>query len=114
VKEIKAYVRTTMANQVVQALSSEPGLHFSVLEVKGVSPGLPAGSYDFSVVLGEVFERMLQFEVVCRDENWERIVELIRRAAITGRDGDGIIFVTEVHESIRIGTGTRGPKSLPE
>jgi nitrogen regulatory protein PII len=114
VKEIKAYVRTTMANHVVEALASEPALHFSVLEVKGISPGLPPGSYDYSVVLGEAFERMLKFEVVCRDENCERIAELIRRAASSGREGDGIIFIAEVAEAIRISTGRRGPDSLPE
>lgn len=113
-KEIKAYVRAAMANRVVEALASEPGLHFSVLEVKGISPGLPAGTYDFSVVLGDAFERMLAFEVVCRDENWARIAERIRRAASTGHDGDGIVFVTEVAEAIRISTGERGPASLPE
>lgn len=112
-KEIKAYVRSAMANHVVAALASERGLHFSVLEVKGISPGLPAGSYDFSVVLGEAFERMLKFEVVCRDENGDHIAEIIRRAASTGREGDGIIFVTEVADAIRIGTGQRGPDSLP-
>ena len=113
-KEIKAYVRAAMANHVVEALASEPGLHFSVLEVKGISPGLPAGSYDFSVVLGEAFERMLKFEVVCRDENCVRIAELIRRAANTGRDGDGIVFIADIGEAIRISTGRRGPDSLPE
>lgn len=113
-KEIKAYVRAVMANRVVEALASEPGLHFSVLEVKGISPGLPAGSYDFSVVLGEAFERMLKFEVVCRDENCARIAEIIRRAASTGREGDGIVFIADVAEAIRIGSGEHGPASLPE
>ncbi len=113
-KEIKAYVRAAMANHVVEALAAEPALHFSVLEVKGISPGRPAGSYDFSVVLGEPFERMLKFEVVCREENCARIAEIIRRAASTGREGDGIIFVADVSDAIRIGTGRRGPDSLPE
>jgi nitrogen regulatory protein PII len=114
VKEIKAYVRSAMANHVVDALASEPGLHFSVLEVKGISPGLPPGTYDFSVVLGEAFEPMLKFEVVCRDENTARIAELIRRAANSGRAGDGIVFIADVEEAIRISTGRRGADALPE
>ena len=113
-KEIKAYVRRTIANRVVDALEAEPRLHFSVLEVKGISPGLPASSYDFSVELGEEVERMLKFEIVCRDESCARIAEIIRRAASTGREGDGIIFVTEVSDVIRIDTGQRGPEGLPE
>ena len=53
-KEVKAYVRQGMASHVVDALVTEPGLHFSVVEVKGISPGLPPGSYDYSVGLGPV------------------------------------------------------------
>ncbi len=113
-KEIKAYVRAAMANHVVEALAAEPGLHFSVVEVKGVSPGLPAGTYDYSVVLGEPYERMLKIEVVCRAENAARIAELIRRSASTGKDGDGIVFIASIEEAIRISTGDRGPASLPE
>ncbi len=113
-KEIKAYVRAGMANHVVEALASEPALHFSIVEVKGISLGLPPGSYDYSVVLGEAFERMLKFEVVCRDEKADRIVELIRRAATTGREGDGIIFVGSIDEAIHVSSGLRGPESLPQ
>ena len=112
--EIKAYVRAVMANRVVDALAAEPGLHFSVLEVKGISPGLPQGTYDYSVVLGDTFERVMKFEVVCKDENCPRIAELIRRAASTGREGDGIIFVAGIVEAVRISTGDRGPGVLPE
>jgi len=111
-KEVKAYVRQGMASHVVDALVTEPGLHFTVMEVKGISPGLPPGSYDYSVGLGEAYERVLKFEVVCRDESWSHIAELIRRAASTGKAGDGMIFVTEVAEAIRIESGQRGAGSL--
>lgn len=112
-KEIKIYVRAAMANRVVAALSGELGLHFSVLEVKGIAPGVSHDSCDFSVALGEEFERVIKFEVVCRDEQWQRIAEAVRAAAATGREGDGMIFVSEVKEAIRIRTGERGPGSLP-
>lgn len=112
--EIKAYVRAAMASHVVDVLAAEPRLHYSILDVKGISPGLPAATYDYSVVLGGSFEPMVKFEVVCKKENCSRIVELIRRAANTGRKGDGIIFVANVEQAIRISTGQRGPDCLPE
>lgn len=113
-KEIKAYVRAALASRVAEALATEPALHFSVLEAKGISPGLPRASYDFSVALAEPFEPMVKFEIVCRDENVERLAGLIRDAAVTGRPGDGMIFIAPVEDSIRIASGARGPESLPE
>ena len=38
----------------------------------------------------------------------ERAVEAIRKAAQTGRIGDGKIFVSHVEEAIRIRTGETG------
>lgn len=113
-KEIKAYVRAAMAIHVAQALAEEPDLHFSVLDAKGISPGLSAGDSEYSVALGEPFERIVKIEVICRDESAARIAELIRRAANTGRRGDGMVFIASVEEAIRISTGERGPESLPE
>jgi nitrogen regulatory protein PII len=113
-KEVKAYVRAEVASRVAEVLTGEPGLHFSVLEAKGISPGLPRESYEFSVALAEPFEPMVKFEIVCRDESAERLATLIREAAYTGRQGDGMIFIAAVEEAIRIGSGARGPSSLPE
>lgn len=113
-KEIKAYVRANMANHVVQALASEQFLDFAILEVRGIAPGLPHEAYRFSVELGEAFEAIVKFELVCRDENAERLAELIRRAAATGQKGDGMIFIGSIQEAIRISTGERGPDTLPE
>ncbi len=41
-----------------------------------------------------------------------RVVEVIERAAKTGRIGDGKIFVVPVEEVIRIRTGERGDEAL--
>ncbi|HXZ84597.1 MAG TPA: P-II family nitrogen regulator, partial [Myxococcota bacterium] len=42
----------------------------------------------------------------------ETVVEAIRKAANTGRIGDGKIFVTDVVDAIRIRTGERGEEAL--
>jgi nitrogen regulatory protein P-II 1 len=59
-------------------------------------------------VLGEAFEPMLKFEVACRDENAEQLVEAVRKAATTGHAGDGRIFVVTVEEAVAISSGKRG------
>ena len=112
-REIKAYVRANMANHVIEALASEQFLDFAIIEVRGITPGLPREAYDYSVELGEAFEAVVKFELVCREENAGRLAEIIRRAAFTGQKGDGMIFIGNIHEAIRISTGERGPGALP-
>lgn len=42
------------------------------------------------------------------DDLVERAIDAIRRAAQTGRIGDGKIFVSNIEEAIRIRTGRSG------
>ena len=55
--------------------------------------------YDFSVKLGEIFESLIKIEIICRDDSVEELTEVIRRAASTGRKGDGMIFVASTTRS---------------
>ena len=111
-KEIKAYVRANMANHVIEALAKSDPVDFSILAVRGVTQGLPREAYSFSVKLGELFEEVVKFELICRDENADRLAELIQKAASTGRKGDGMIFIGPIDEAIRISSGERGEQVL--
>ena len=50
----------------------------------------------------------VKIEIVLGDDMVEKAVEAIRRAAQTGRIGDGKIFVSTIEEAIRIRTGESG------
>ena len=50
----------------------------------------------------------LKIETVVSDDILEQAIEEIRKAAYTGRIGDGKIFVMPVEEVIRIRTGETG------
>jgi len=54
----------------------------------------------------------VKIEVVISDENCARAVEAIRKAAQTGRIGDGKIFISTIDEAIRIRTGETGPDAV--
>ena len=47
----------------------------------------------------------VQIEVVVVDDMVERAVEAVRKAAATGKIGDGKIFVIPVQQAVRIRTG---------
>ncbi|MGA2245087.1 MAG: P-II family nitrogen regulator [Verrucomicrobiota bacterium] len=64
---------------------------------------------------------MLRLEIVCQDNEAERIVQSIYRSSHTGRRGDGKVFILPVLDALRIKTGERGeaaikprPPSCPE
>lgn len=111
-KKIEAYVRVIMTEHVIAALAAEGSHDFSLIEVRRIMAGLPRESYEFSVALGGSFERMVRFDVVCRDENADRLVAAVRKAASTGRAGDGKIFVLPVEEAVRIMNDQRGDAAL--
>jgi nitrogen regulatory protein P-II 1 len=51
-------------------------------------------------------------EVVCEDDQVDRIIEAIVSVCRTGNPGDGKIFVLPVENSIRVRTGEKGSDAL--
>ena len=47
-----------------------------------------------------------------REDLVEQVVEAIQKAALTGKIGDGKIFVSSLEQTIRIRTGETGPEAL--
>jgi len=54
----------------------------------------------------------LKLEIAVPDERVERVVEIIRDTAASGRIGDGKIFVTNLERAVRIRTGEEGDQAL--
>jgi nitrogen regulatory protein P-II 2 len=58
------------------------------------------------------FVPKLKLEVAVKDDQQESVTEAIRKAAKTGRIGDGKIFVPALEQAVRIRTGETGPEAL--
>ena len=54
----------------------------------------------------------VKIEVVIEDPMVERTVDAIRKAAGTGKIGDGKIFVSGIEQAVRIRTGESGAEAL--
>ncbi len=54
----------------------------------------------------------LKLEVAVPDERLEPVVEAIRKAAHTGKIGDGKIFVVDLEAALRVRTGERDTDAL--
>ena len=54
----------------------------------------------------------LKLELAVADELVERVIEVISKAAHTGKIGDGKLFVTDIEQAVRLRTGETGIDAL--
>lgn len=111
-KAIHAYIRRHSAARVLDALIMDDCVALSVLEVRGLSPGMMPGTYEYSMELAQQYEAVVKLEVVATDDLAQRWAELIATVACTRERGDGMVFVLPVEHAIRISDGTRGEAAL--
>ena len=108
--EIKAIIRSSRLNSVMEALHEIPSMSGVTVsrvhayarrrsDVDGTAaPGLQA---DF-----------MKLETVVPSSLVEHVVETIRGAPHTGGAGDGMIFVSAVQEAVRVRNGARNLEAL--
>jgi nitrogen regulatory protein P-II 1 len=111
-KKIEAVIKPFKLDEVKEALQ-EVGLQgITVIEAKGF--GRQKGHTELYRGAEYVVDFLpkVKLEIVLADEMVDSAVEAIRKAAQTGRIGDGKIFVSSVEEAIRIRTGETGSDAI--
>jgi len=111
-KKIEAIIKPFKLDEVKEALQ-EVGLQgITVTEAKGF--GRQKGHTELYRGAEYVVDFLpkVKVEIVLGDDMVERAVEAIRKAAQTGRIGDGKIFVLNVEEAVRIRTGESGTDAI--
>src|SRR5579864_8991374 len=107
-KKVEAIIKPFKLDEVKEALSSIGLQGITVTEAKGF--GRQKGHTELYRGAEYVVDFLpkVKLEIVLADDQVERAVEAIRKAAQTGRIGDGKIFVSNIEEAIRIRTGESG------
>lgn len=100
-KEIKAFIKPNRVEQVVETLK-EHGFD-SVTLSKGEGTGTykrkdAAPSLDFHFTDSPV----VKLELVCHNEEVDRVIDLICEKARSADPGDGIIYVTDIKEAYKV------------
>jgi nitrogen regulatory protein P-II 1 len=111
-KKVEAIIKPFKLDEVKEALQ-EAGLQgITVTEAKGF--GRQKGHTELYRGAEYVVDFLpkVKIEVVTSDEMADAAVEAIRKAAETGRIGDGKIFITNIEGAIRIRTGETGTDAL--
>ncbi len=111
-KKIEAIVRVEKLDRVKRALekSGYPGMTILTVEGHGKQKGLVQQFRGREYKVDLLPKRKI--EIVAKDEEVERILTTIMEVARTGEIGDGKIFVSSVHQAMRIRTGERGESAL--
>ncbi|HXG43098.1 MAG: P-II family nitrogen regulator [Dehalococcoidia bacterium] len=112
-QKVEAIIRPEKLNDVKNALAAAGFVGLNVVNVTG--RGVQKGVVHIGRG-GETYEvdmlPKVKLEVVVRDEDAERVVQLIAQAARTGNIGDGKIFLIPVADALRVRTGERGEAAL--
>lgn len=111
-KKIEAIIKPFKLDEVKEALQ-EIGLQgITVIEAKGF--GRQKGHTELYRGAEYVVDFLpkVKVEVVLPDDTVDAAIEAIRKAAQTGRIGDGKIFVSGVEEVVRIRTGETGADAV--
>ena len=111
-KLITAIIKPFRLDDVRNALSEVGVNGMTVTEVKGF--GRQRGHTELYRGAEYVVDFLpkSKVEVAVADELVERVIEAITAAARTGKVGDGKIFVTDLHQALRIRTGETGDNAL--
>ena len=111
-KKIEAVIKPFKLDEVREALGDIGVQGMTVTEVKGF--GRQKGHTELyrGAEYSIDFLPKVKIEAAVTEELAGQVVETIRKAAHTGKIGDGKIFVSAVEETVRIRTGERGRDAL--
>ncbi|HHC78913.1 MAG TPA: P-II family nitrogen regulator [Flavobacteriia bacterium] len=101
-KEIKAFIRPEKLNKLAENLKKEQFCCFTVFEGEGVGNYADPVTKFPSLKFPYLHNKVIKVEIVCDKEEVAKIVKIIKKEAQTGKKGDGLIYVSNVEQKIRI------------
>jgi len=111
-KLVTAIIKPFKLDDVREALSEISVQGITVTEVKGF--GRQKGHTELYRGAEYVVDFLpkVKIDVAIDDEQLDRVIEAITKAANTGKIGDGKIFVVNLEQAIRIRTGETGTDAI--
>lgn len=108
-KEIKAFVKKNKLPDVIWSLHKVDGLTgITMTEVFGYGREKAQNSEDKVKFISVEAVPRVKLEIICVDSLVETVISTIQKAAHTGLQGDGKVYVSEVTDAIRISNNERG------
>ena len=111
-KKIQAIIKPFKLDEVRDALQEIDVAGVTVTEAKGF--GRQKGHTELyrGAEYSVDFLPKIVLDIVVQDEKLEEACEAIKKAAYTGKIGDGKIFISSLDEAIRIRTSETGDEAI--
>ena len=111
-KLITAIIKPHKVDETRQALNDIGVAGMTVTEVKGF--GRQKGHTEMYRGAEYVVDFLpkAKIEIAIVEEDVDKCIDAIRKAAATGKVGDGKIFITSLEEAVRVRSGERGTDAL--
>ena len=111
-KMLIAIIKPFKLEEVREALTGLGVQGLTVTEVKGY--GRQKGQTEIyrGAEYAVNFLPKVKIEMVLDDALVDRTIEVVQKAAATGKIGDGKIFITDISHAVRIRTGATGTDAL--
>ena len=109
---VTAIIKPFKLDDVRQALAEVGVSGITVTEVKGF--GRQKGHTELyrGAEYNVDFLPKIKIETAVMDELVERVVDAVVQSAVTGKTGDGKVFVHKLEEVVRIRTGETGEQAI--
>lgn len=111
-KEIKAYVKISVVEDVVAALKEAGFRCMSIIDVSGLGNLRDPEQSKYSMEFVQKMSKLAKIELACKDDVVDKAVDIIKKRGCTHQAGDGIIFVYPVERAVKIKTGEEGENVL--
>ena len=111
-KKIEAVIKPFKLDDVKDALRDAGVQGMTAIEVKGFGRQKGHTEHYRGAEYTVDFVPKVKIEVVVPDTIAAQVVDVIEKAAKTGKIGDGKIFLIPVEEVVRIRTGEKGEEAL--
>jgi len=104
-KKIIGYIRHEKADIVIEKLEEAGVKGMTLLDANALAEWADKEVFSFSIDYVQKYTRVVKIELICNDEESDRLINIIAKYAHTGNSGDGWIFVSEIEKSVKIKTG---------
>ncbi len=113
-KSVQAFIRPKQLDDVYEALRKNHYYGLTIFEGEGTGKFTDPDSAFPSLDFPYMHSKVVKIEMICADENYKEIIDIIQRHSSTNERGDGIIYTSDVKDVVRIRDGQKGPAVLQE
>lgn len=111
-RQVSAIVRADCVPDLVRALKKAGVARLYLSHVHALGAGVDPEDFRASMDEGSLYTQKSRVEFLCRAEDTEGLVDVIRQRACSGHRGDGVIVVSDVVDVVSIRTGDRDMTAL--